>query len=252
MLTINNFRRKELLQKKETCTITQSLLSLPEKIFIPRLEGMKTLGAASYLDIKNKNSAKYWASNGNDINYYLELAKKFNPILKNSYFKLYEKLCNFFSNEFNVECKLHEKAALPGFHIYDNRENFSSQNAHIPHFDGQYEELGELFNTNRKSTDYNQRTLSFTLPISLPNTKCGMRTWDFHYNETQNKNKEEIKNKLKRIKPQLIDYKTGTMVYHSGKSLHQIKSWSAMKNEKPRITLQGHGILIDNELYLYW
>ena len=199
MLDIDTFRVKKLLDNQEADEACNVLFSLPDDAFCPRFYGMKTLGAASYLDIKNERSSKYWKSSGLDVQHYLGLASQYNPVLLTFFKNIYSKLCTFFEKEFNVKCILHDQAALPGFHIYENLSTFQIQKNHIPHFDGQYEELSSLFGFNKSQEQFPQdffgKTLSYTMPISLPKDLCGLRVWDFHFVETIDKNKENVKNK---------------------------------------------------------
>lgn len=258
MLNINGFITKKLLEIHESEKFSEMMTSMPDSFFCGRIDGMKTLGAASYIDIKNEHSSKYWVGSGKDIEYYLDKAKVYNPILLTFFQDLYCKLCKFFEKEFKVKCILHDIAAIPGFHIYDNLYKFSNQQNHIPHFDGQYEGLASLFGLQINERDlienFLHKTLSFTIPISLPNNTCGLRVWDYHYLDTLEDDKEKAKQKLRTANQRIINYKIGHIVYHSGNYLHQIKSWSCTENEigRRRITLQGHGLLNNDFLYLYW
>ena len=253
MLNLQAFQTKKLLGKNETDTLAQKILAAPENVFCHRFKGMKTLGAASYLDIKNKQSAKYWQSSGHDLDYYLSLANRYNPILLNLFESLYSKLCKFFADEFNVICELHPATALPGFHIYENSEQFGEQKAHIPHFDGQYNDLVPIFyEEDEYPAEHIGNTLSFTMPISLPSMESGLKTWNLHLDQTKVADKQMLKEKILNLKPEFVQYQEGVIVYHSGLLLHQIKSWHATTNDKRRITLQGHGILKNDRLFLYW
>lgn len=255
MLSTNEFQVKKIVDVSTAAEVASVLASLSERLFCSRFYGMKTLGAASYLDIKNARTSRYYCSTGKDVAYYLDMAARYNPILLAHFKSIYSKLCRFFEKEFNVRCRLHSKAALPGFHVYENIEEFKTQERHVPHFDGQYEALLPLFGIERnKSNNILEKTLSYTLPISLPSDSCGLRVWDFDYRDTLREDKEAVKNKLLSIRPKVIEYSIGDLVYHSGNKLHQIKSWSCEegKEESKRITLQGHGLLKNDCLYLYW
>tara|TARA_B100001939_G_scaffold51740_1_gene40995 strand:+ start:1634 stop:2410 length:777 start_codon:yes stop_codon:yes gene_type:complete len=258
MLDIKGFKVTQLIKEDTAKKIADDLASIPEELFCSRFHGMKTLGAASYLDIKNERSTKYYSSSGKDIEYYLEMAAKTNPILLKLFEHIYTRLCKFFEEELHIKCRLHSKAALPGFHIYDNINIFKEQSNHIPHFDGQYEDLLSLFGSEKQLNEvcrsHLNKTLSYTLPISLPSNTGGLRVWDFNYLDTLNKDKVEVKKKLMGTSPRTIKYKIGELVYHSGNNLHQIKSWTYEEGEAStkRITLQGHGFVNNDQLYLYW
>jgi len=247
------FKSKKLFDENEVDELLKIILETPDNLFCQRFDGMKTLGAASYLDIKNQNSAKYWHSSGSDLKTYLSMANDYNPILRNLFSNVYQKLCNFFSSEFGVFCELHPNTAVPGFHIYENFCQFGAQQNHIPHFDGQYQDLMPIFHQiGSQIHDFNGKTLSFTIPISLPNTESGLKIWDLHLNQTRTEDKESLKEKFLQLKSQFIRYEEGVIVYHSGHMLHQIKSWLAEPEDKKRITLQGHGLFENDCLFLYW
>ena len=72
MLDIKGFKVTQLIKEDTAKKIADDLASIPEELFCSRFHGMKTLGAASYLDIKNERSTKYYSSSGKDIEYYLE------------------------------------------------------------------------------------------------------------------------------------------------------------------------------------
>ena len=111
MLDIKGFKVTQLIKENTAKKISDDLALLPEELFCNRFHGMKTLGAASYLDIKNEKSTKYYSSAGKDIEHYLEMAAKTNPILLKLFQDIYSRLCKFFEEELHIECSLHSKAA---------------------------------------------------------------------------------------------------------------------------------------------
>jgi len=246
------FEVSALLSQSECEQIYSSMNSFDVHSFADRMPGLSTLGYSSYLDIEHPISSKYYGSTGGTLSSYLAKASKLNPLLKEAFKDLYGTICDFFSRRFNAECRLHELAAPPGFHIYKNHPSFASQSSHVPHFDGQYEMLLPIFSENLNREDCLKRTLSFTLPITLPSCYSGIRYWEFDYKEITSSKRESIITKLSTLKPSNLLYEPGVIVYHSGHLLHQIKAWSAQPIDTPRITLQGHGLLINDLLYLYW
>ena len=114
MLDINGFKATQLIKENTAKKVADDLASIPEELFCSRFHGMKTLGAASYLDIKNERASKYYSSTGKDIEHYLDMAAKINPILLKLFQDIYTRLCKFFEEELHIECRLHSKAALPG------------------------------------------------------------------------------------------------------------------------------------------
>lgn len=251
-IQIDHVEVHQFLSQSDCHRIVDSISSSSASSFIQRRPGLQTLGAASYLDIRNESSAKYYNTCAGSLNSYLGIAKKCNPSLLSMFSGLYKYIEQFFSARFNLECRIHGTAAVPGFHVYENHADFGRQNTHIPHFDGQYQGILPLFPSYMRPSNVIGKTLSFTLPVSLPSSQGGMRVWDYHYREIAEGGKNQAKKKLALIKPQHIQYKVGSMVFHSGHLLHQIHAWSASQGEEKRITLQGHGILLEQTLYLYW
>lgn len=240
-----------LITSSQCQTITSSVTSL-NHLFIDRNIGFSTLGVSSYLDINHPVSSRYWGSSPGSIESYLASAKTLNPTLDNFFISLYNLVCRFFSSRFQVECILHPTCARPGFHHYNNHPSNSRQISHIPHFDGQYEQLLPMFSGSLTPYECIHNTLSFTLPICLPACGSGLKYWEFHYEDTLNISRDTCIGRLSSIKPRELIYEVGDLVYHSGHLLHQIKAWPARSSDSPRITLQGHGLLFNNILYLYW
>ena len=249
---LTKFEVASLLSENECKRIYSSINLLDMKCFVDRMAGLSTLGYSSYLDIEHPIASKYYGPTGGTLSSYLAKANQLNPFLRETFKELYSTISDFFSKRFNVECRPHELAALPGFHLYSNHHSFSSQTSHIPHFDGQYEMLLPIFSSELSRDKCFNKTLSFTLPISLPSCYSGIRFWEFHYKDVVNSKDGSLAAKLSTLKPNELRYEIGTIVYHSGHLLHQIKAWSAKQLDAPRVTLQGHGLLVDDILYLYW
>jgi hypothetical protein len=246
------FKEFSLLSIDDCDNIYEVIRSLPDSCFINRMRGMKTLGLSSYLDVGHRKTSKLVRNSCRDLSSYISGSNASNAVLKSLFHDLYKRLCVFFSGRFNVTCRLHDVAAAPGFHIYYNFPEFIAQSAHVPHFDLQYEDMIELLAPGLDGADVMGRTISFTLPIMLPNCESGLRIWDFHYRDVLSDDKKSLVARLSTLSPSTIKYAAGRIVYHSGHVLHQIKAWRASQEDKPRVTLQGHGLFIQDCLYLYW
>lgn len=206
---------------------------------------MYTLGSASYLDA-SKYSKEESDLSKEDI---VKRLTEYNPILKASFSELLETIRYFFEKKIGIECRYSSILAYPGFHIFKSSSENSNQYNHEPHFDGQYETLMKIMNIKNVSAE---DLLSFTLPIALPLEGGGLRMWDWNYTNNKGKTSEEIINGIKKSKIVNIEYNEGEIIWHNGLYLHQIKAWSSSENSTPRITMQGHGCLINNKMYLYW
>lgn len=253
LLDITTFEVASLFSEDSCKNIDTTIACIDPSLLFSRGPGLDTFGCAAYLDVPHPKATKYYTgtSSGSLSTYFLN-SRKLNPLLKSLFPDIYNTICGFFAERFRVQCRLHEIAAVPGFHIYANNQLFRYQASHIPHFDSQYEMLIPLFAPGSNPLDFYRKTLSFTLPVSLPGCESGIRFWDIHYLDTLSTDKASTIGKLTSMKPHTLQYKVGQLVYHSGHLLHQIKAWSANPIDPLRITMQGHGVFVDDQLFLYW
>ena len=72
-------------------------------------------------------------------------------------------------------------------------------------------------------------------------------------NERNNKekSKSQIIKEIRKSKIVNIEYNEGEIIWHNGLNLHQIEAWKSNEKTMPRITMQGHGCLIEDTMYLY-
>ena len=167
--------------------------------------------------------------------------------MNENYPDLLENVLNYFKERTTANVEYRNKAALPGFHIFDCNQVFSYSVASV-HKDMQFLRLEYGPNEN---IDY-ENMLSFTLALELPKGGGGLYTFD-----SPNLGilglivpKPLVYTFCKKEK---IDYKTGYMVTHNGLTHHMIAPCKPSKT-KSRITLQGHGIYEKNSntWYIYW
>jgi hypothetical protein len=57
---------------------------------------------------------------------------------------------------------------------------------------------------------------------------------------------------IRQTAPEVVPYHLGSALVHSGHVLHQIGATPSVQPDDLRITLQGHGLVVDDELVLYW
>lgn len=178
---------------------------------------MNTLGTASY--IEGKQGYKFYKKE------YI----KSNKLLKNHYKELLDIVLNYFKKrcpESNVKYRF----ALPGFHIFNCNQIFS-----IPvtskHIDLQYK---QLHFDEHVDLDFDN-TLSFTLALELPKSGGGLYVFE-------------------KDKKDKIEYSTGYIVCHNGKTFHMIAPSSYSGPNQFRISLQGHGVYdkLSNTWWIYW
>lgn len=194
-----------------------------------------TLGRASYLDaVQDKE------------NYYRE-AQIYNPILRENFNKLYERLSHSLSTTLEASVTYYDQAALPGFHIFLAHKAFELPMGSI-HMDLQYRSLDWPLPEPLDSYPL----ISFTLAVSLPRSGGGLNLWDIYHQEVDKLSQVEFSNLIRESECKFCDYQVGTMIIHSGHQVHQIAPAKNIISSDTRITLQGHALFFDNAWQLYW
>lgn len=196
-----------------------------------------TLGAASYLD----DPAQYPA-----------VAERLNPILRDSFGWLYQRLVDFLTRRLHAPVTLCEEHGYPGFHVWEQSAIFVQPVASV-HFDLQYL---RTWPEDAPGVDF-ARPISFTLPIRLPRRGGGLNLWDVTYDRYVQFRRRidgrmtpsDITVLLPRIRH---PYSVGALSIHSGLMLHQIGEIDEVFADDERITLQGHALLCRGEWKLYW
>ncbi len=212
-------RTADVLTKEECLDLRSSVHRLrPRWIQRYRWVPFYTLGAASYLDAAQRGTATYYG-----------LAAEYNPLLRDSFPWLYDRLAAVLRSELRAPVTYAEKLALPGFHVFLDAKLFEYAVARI-HRDLQY----KLLHWSGEEGDGPDATLSFTLAVALPESGGGLNVW-----ETESKMTH-------------IAYCAGSLVLHFGDVLHQIAPTPRVQPGDERITIQGHGVLRRGAWQLYW
>jgi hypothetical protein len=193
-----------------------------------------TLGVASYLD-----AAK-------DVQAYYQQAQDYNTGLRARFSGLYQQLGDALSDHLAAPINYNPTFALPGFHIYLFCVVFEQAIASI-HVDSQYQHL----NWDQPTTDFTQ-PISFTLPISLPQSGGGLNVWDIHHAELMDRDAADLPQLMQTREKVFYPYQAGTLMIHSGWALHQAAPANQLQPEDDRITLQGHGLFSQGQWQLYW
>lgn len=230
-----SFKQVKLLDEQACQKIVEKIHRL-KKIWTPRMGSeipFYTLGAASYLD-------------GHDYENYLKLAQQINPLLLAHFRDLYISLAKTLEKETSEVVKFDEKLALPGFHIFQYHPVFKTHTA-AAHFDLQYKEVPWTY----KKIDYDN-PISFTLSLSLPKSGGGLNYWNLDYEAFKDKPRHEVEKIQEQSEQKFIPYQEGSMIVQKGLFLHQIARSSDLQPNDERITLQGHGLICDGALRLYW
>ena len=139
--------------------------------------------------------------------------------------------------------KYGDEYGYPGFHIMYSSDNYTE----VIHRDHQHKNVF-------KESSYNHNvTFSFTLCIDVPPDGAGL--YEYNNNISDKYMLERIiptKGVLNELKPRIIEYIPGYIYFHSGNIPHSIIQFN--HDIKPRITIQGHGILDEstNSICLYF
>jgi hypothetical protein len=192
-----------------------------------------TLGAASYLDAVGKHDQYVSASN------------KQNRVLRESFEWLHERVRSFFEDLFEEPVFFQPGYALPGFHIFTLKGEDRSQDnmSARAHFDLQW--------MHAIPGIHPHGTMSFTLPIEEPSGGASMAIWHVRYNEALQLG-FSVTDYASKHTPQIVNYARGRVVIHDGFVLHAIGKSTVKAPTGLRITLQGHGVRLDDGWLLYW
>ncbi|MBD2078601.1 hypothetical protein [Leptolyngbya sp. FACHB-17] len=190
-----------------------------------------TLGAASYLDAAENEQ-------------YLQSAQRSNPLLSSRFAGLYQRLGTVLAQHLGAPINYNHSFALPGFHIYLSCVLFEFPIASI-HIDLQYQQL----QWDAEDTDFTN-PISFTLPISLPQSGGGLNVWNVEQSEMPDS--ASLQQLIQSREQRFYPYEIGSLVVHSGSTLHQAAPGSNLKPDDDRITLQGHGLFSRGCWQLYW
>ena len=216
--------------------------------------GLFTLGAAAYIDAPDQSTSSFFRI-ASSYDKYSNLLKADNKILLNNFSEVYSQLELVIASYLGIaddavaysDCK-----ALPGFIIYTPNLAYQKTSTHIPHYDLPYKNLSWAKETHAYHFSPNpSQTLSFTLPLQLPSSSSSLRIWNLKRHQAIAMEKNQLRATLKFNKSKEYKYEIGKILIHSGNDLHQVRPWKYIENDSYRVTLQGHGLKVDNRWILY-
>lgn len=184
-------------------------------------------------------TASYMVQNYPD---YLKEIERTNPVMKNTFGKLYDKIRQRLEEYTGKACKYAKWLARPGIHIFRGgswlARGWSVASLHV---DLQYLNIGWKY-----PVDYD-KTISFTVPLQI-SEDCGLYLFNQRYTEWFYLPPYLWFNFISRQK---VCYEVGKIYIHDGHTFHMI---SAFNSDKDRITVQGHAIYCPAKdcYYLYW
>jgi hypothetical protein len=191
-----------------------------------------TLGVNAYMDLHH--AADEEAS-------YFRPVRDANQLLRQRFAGLYGKLAGALEREIGLPAKYADDLAWPGFHIWRGDGIPTRPTASI-HFDLQYERL-----LARPGYAGASGTVSFTLPVRLPAAGASLRVWPCSY--PQDVGRLEA---IRKTEPETVPYEIGRAIVHSGHVLHQVGVTPVVRPGDIRMTVQGHGLVVGDQLVLYW
>ncbi len=194
----------------------------------------------------------YKQAKADNLKLYEQKIKVFNPIMREHFGWLYEKLFNALAKKFRKPMHYLETSALPGFHILiwdDNYKLHSSWGVGSPpHCDRQY----KLLNSEILKEINLDKVITFTLAVRVANSNCGLDMWDLHDTEVSGLSQTEIKKLLNSRKKTFYPYQAGQLALQSGLYFHRVPPFQIVKPGDERITLQGHCFFSQETWHIYW
>jgi hypothetical protein len=176
---------------------------------------------------------------------YYATGKQMNPILREHFDWVYNKLIEAFEKHFAVKTIFRDDLALPGFNIYCGPTDFSTIRYNV-HIDLQFMEL----NWEPKGSADFDTTMSFTLPIASPVHGAGLNIWDVTQSDIPEQELEE--SELLDARNAIYQrYEVGVATIHDGRHYHQMTVAENWLPTDERITLQGHGLMQNGSLVIY-
>lgn len=198
---------------------------------------LKTLGPASYLEVKDDaGRARYLRDAGDS-----------NALLLDAFGPLYEQVVQAVSAATGQPAFTTARYAVPGFHVFDP---FTYAKAHLkrPHFDTHYPLLDPSY---RLTPDNTRHHLTITLVIAEPPGGAFVKYYGVDLRDRLLRDAGAPgQSGTRRRKSHR--YAIGKLVLTIGLPLHQI--WPLKDERAPglRVSLQGHGVLHDGGWELFW
>lgn len=207
----------DVFTRDECTSLTEEVLQLDR--FLVDRGGFYTLGAACYLD---------------DPLAYPAIANAFNVVLGQALGKMYDRVNEVLSKHFGMPVgRMSGGFGLPSFHVFDEKSNGLEASIHI---DEPYSRV------SFQGVEWHD-PFSFTLPVSIPTAGAGL---DFWWGATE----RDIKKYP--TTPEYVPYRLGQMYIHDGMTPHRIASVAPIPEGEMRVTLQGHGVHVEDGVLVYF
>lgn len=208
--------------------------------WVARSPGFWTFGRAAYLDVMNSIDP--------EADYYESLGA-WNDLLRSELGWLLDRVAAIVAEYVGESCTFFEGVALPGFHIFEGR-GIATGRWPNQHFDLQYRGLrwpGPLDE---------ERTLSFTLALEVPQAGAGLEIWDLteaEFIRLERMGRRVTMESLGTLRPSWVHrYQPGWMALQTRPIMHRIATTPYVIAGDRRITMQGHAIAVDDRWVIYW
>jgi hypothetical protein len=204
-----------------------------------------TLGASSYDMNKGKEA----------IIVYIQHRNAYNRLLRETFGDLYRQLLDCLEVCYDHKCMLAEQLGHPTVHIFEGDSIPGGVMKPHRHCDAHFH---NPFFASKLGADWARiqdlPQFSFTLPLRLPSGGGGMNIWDlsladYARYEAEGRDVSEIADSYTK---HAILYREGTLITHAGLYLHEIMPVDTIRDGDIRITMQGHGALINDVYKLFW
>jgi len=224
----------DLLTRADCAQISEKVLAL-QAHWEPRLGPYQfaTLGCAAYLDAEAAAD-------------YAHKSSTLNPIMKETFAEIYERVRLYFSGILDAEAYYDEAYSYPGFHLFklEGNEIATDNPADRAHFDYQFARIFPDFAQTQATP------LTFTIPIEEPSCGSSLEMWDLRPDGHAEIDYEHVE--YARTHPsKTVHYAVGRIFTHDGLNLHAIGTVSPGSRGR-RMTLQGHAFRTERGWLLYW
>ena len=225
--------RHELFSDAECRDLSARVVALRKHWARRGSNGFFSLGTASYLDAPDNFAG------------YLAAASKSNAVLRANFDDALETIRAFFEEMLGDRAEIAEDVAVPGFHIFEF--NGSSRHNDLPHTRARF----DLQWLNAFPQSDIRGTMSFTVLIDKPTGGAAMEVWPLRFSQTTVP-AGPVREYAESHPSRRLAYDGGGMIIHDGHVLHAIGTSEDSNPRGRRITLQGHGALIDGTSAMYW
>lgn len=176
---------------------------------------------------------------------YYEIAARYNPILREHFGFVYDRLAKSLSTFLAAPVAYHDRMGLPTFKVFLASGSREAALGH-PHFDYPMCRPFRWAAPKRPEKEF----ITFVMPVAMPGAGAGIDVWDFDVEAHEKLSPARQAFELScghRHHP----YRLGALTIQRGYVYHRAAGTTAFATSEARITLQGHGIKRSGKWVLY-